>query len=212
MAIITISRELGSGGDQIADLLCQKLGYCRVDKPMLTKIARDAGVDVKAVLKKEKEMASKPRLISGQMTSLYDRAPGAFRKEGTLDDQTYARVVHDTIVEFAQQGDAIIVGRGGQMILADWPTALHVHLYAPLRVRTRRLAERASISELDAKRHIERSDEQKRQFIRHMHKNANWKDLKHYHLAINTAHIAPPVAAQLIIQAAQHIDQGQAGP
>ena len=50
MAVITISRELGSEGDRIADLLCQELGYCRVDKDMLTHIAEEAGVDVEVVL------------------------------------------------------------------------------------------------------------------------------------------------------------------
>ena len=49
MAVITISRELGSEGDRIADLLCQELGYCRVDKDMLSQIAREAGVNKAAV-------------------------------------------------------------------------------------------------------------------------------------------------------------------
>ncbi len=86
MAVITISRELGSGGDQIVDMLCEQLGYCRVDKAMLTQIAQQAGVDVEAVLEKEKSVAQRPRLISDQMTSLYGRAPSAFSRGGGLDD------------------------------------------------------------------------------------------------------------------------------
>ena len=46
MAVITISRELGSGGDRIVDMLCEELGYCRVDKAFLSQIAQEAGVDV----------------------------------------------------------------------------------------------------------------------------------------------------------------------
>lgn len=206
MAVITISRELGSQGDEIVELLCQKLGYCRIDKAVLTKIAKDAGVDVKAILAKEKDVSQKPKLISDQMTSLYGRAPAAFTKEGSLDDQTYARIVRQTLEESAREGNTIIVGRGGQMILHDWPNALHVHLYAPIEIRIQRLADRTNISLLEAKRHIEKSDEQKRQYIRQLHHNANWKDVKHYHLAINTGSISSEIAAQLIIQAAQSVE------
>jgi cytidylate kinase len=205
MAVITISRELGSGGDQIVDLLCEELGYCRVDKAMLSQIAEEAGVDVKAVLAKERAVTSKPKLISGQMTSLYSRQPSAFGRKAEIDDQTYARVVRETMERQAEEGNAVIVGRGGQLVLRDWPTALHVHLYAPPEVRVRRLVERSKITQLEAKRHIAQSDEQKRLYVRNMHKNANWKDLKHYHLSINTGHISLEVAAQIIMQAVRQM-------
>ncbi len=204
MAVITISRELGSEGDRIANLVCQELGYCRVDKAMLTHIAEEAGVDVKAVLAKERAVTRQPRLISDQMASLYGKDPTAFGRQAAMDDQTYERVVRETMERFAREGNAIIVGRGGQMVLRDWPTALHVRLYAPVDVRTRRLMQRLSISEPEARLRVASSDEQKRQYIRYMHNNASWRDLKYYHLAINTARISPEVAARMIILAAAH--------
>ena len=207
MAVITISREEGSNGDEIASLLCDHLGYCSVDKSMLTQIAQEAGINVEAVLAKEREVANKPRLISGQMTSLYGRKPSAFGKSGGMDDQTYARIVREAMERFAGEGNAVILGRGGQIVLRDWPTALHVHLYAPLPVRIERLQERHQISELEAKRRISGSDERKRWYVRQAHGNANWKDLKHYHLAINTATISPETAAKMITQAAKSLDQ-----
>jgi cytidylate kinase len=207
MAVITISREQGSNGDAIANLLCEQLGYCRVDKALMTQIAQEAGIDVEAVLAKEREVANKPRLISDQMTSLYGRKPSAFGKSGGIDDQTYARVVLETMERFAREDNAVIIGRGGQIVLRDWPTALHVHLYAPLEVRIERVMERHQISELDAKRRISGSDERKRWYIRQAHGNANWKDLKHYHLAINTAAISSETAAEIIIQAARSRDR-----
>jgi cytidylate kinase len=203
MAVITISRELGSEGSQIVDLLCEKLGYCAVDKAMLSQIAAEAGVDVKAVLDKERAVTSKPRLISDQMTSLYGRAPSAFGTRGDMDDRTFTRIVQETMERFAREGNAVIVGRGGQMVLRDWPTALHVHIYAPEEIRIQRIRERLSVSELEAKRRISSSDEQKRWYVRNAHGNANWKDAKHYHLMINTGYITPVTAAELIIQAAR---------
>lgn len=203
MAVITISRELGSGGDEIADLLCQALGYCRMDKDLLSRIAEEAGVDVEAVLAKERSVTHKARLVSGAMRSLYSKDPSAFEKQDALDDQTYAHIVRETMEQYAQEGSAVIVGRGGQMILRDWPDALHVHLYAPVEVRVRRLVERLDVSEAEAKRRIERSDEQKRQYIRHVRQNASWKNLKYYHLAIDTGRVSPQIAAEVIASAAQ---------
>jgi cytidylate kinase len=136
---------------------------------------------------------------------LYAREPSVFQKTSALDDQTYARVLRETLERFAGAGNVIIVGRGGQMVLRDWPGTCHVHLYAPLETRLQRLRHRENIAEPEAKRRIQESDEQKRQFIRHMHKNANWKNAAYYHLIINTAQLSPHIAAQIIVLAAKNI-------
>lgn len=146
---------------------------------------------------------SKPRLISGDLTALYSKDPGAFEKKSVVDDQTYTRIVRETMEKLARQGNSVIIGRGGQMILRDWPGVLHVHLYAPVEVRVQRLMQRLSISEAEARRRIAESDEERRQYIRTMYNNANWKDLKYYDLAINTGDISPEAAAQIIILAAR---------
>jgi cytidylate kinase len=203
MAVITISRELGSEGNRIANLLCEELGHCRLDTDMLMAIAREAGVDVDAVLAKEREVLRRPKLISADMTALYEKDPSAFVEEAEMDDRTYNRVVRETMEKYAREGDTVIVSRGGQMVLRDWPAAVHVHLYANPEVRVRRLVERMDISEAEAKQLIEQSDQRKREYIRRVHGNANWKDLRYYRLAIDTSLISPETAAQMIMLAAR---------
>jgi len=134
---------------------------------------------------------------------LYRKQPSAFGETTGVDEQTYARVLRETMERFAAQGNAVIVGRGGQIILRDWPSALHVHLYAPLEVRVQRVMERFGISEEAAKQRIDRSDEEKRHYFRLMHQNANWKSLQYYHLAIDTGRIGAELAAELIARVAQ---------
>lgn len=203
MGVVTISRELGSDGDKIADLLCDRLGYCRVDKTMLMQIAQEAGVNIAAIQAAERDLSRKPRLISTDLTSLYRKQPSAFGESTGLDQVTYTRVLHETMERYAAQGNALIVGRGGQMLLRDWPGALHVHLYAPPEVRAKRIMERSGISEDAAKQRIDRADEEKRHYFRVMHDNTNWKSMQYYHLAIDTSRISPEVAAELIVRAAQ---------
>ncbi len=92
------------------------------------------------------------------------------------------------------------------MVLADHPHALHVRLYAPPEARARRLAAREALTEAAARQRIEQSDEQKRQYIRFMFNNADWRNPKHYHLAIDTDRISPEAAAQIIILATRDVD------
>ena len=134
MAVITISRELGSEGDKIADAVCGELGYTRIEKTMLSEIAARAGVDVDAVQAMEHSFVARSRLVSTEMTALYNKAPGAFDKKLALDDKTYAEIVRKTLLEYAAQGNVVIIGRGGQMVLRDWPNALHVQLFAAVDV------------------------------------------------------------------------------
>lgn len=211
MAVITISRELGSLGDIICDLVCEDLGFCRVDKSLLLQIAEEAGIDVDAMLELERGLTQRSRLVSGEMTSLYRKQMTAFDKKGVIDDVTYASVLKETMEQYAREGNAVIVGRGSQMILRDWPGALHVRLYAPEAVRAQRLMAREGISEAEATRQIEQSDEQKRQLIRVMHSNADWRNLKYYNLAIDTSAIGPETAARIIALAAKAKDAEAAG-
>lgn len=201
MSVITISRQLGSGGDEVAGLLCDELGYCRVDKAMLMHIAEDAGVNIETVLAAERDLTRKPRFVSSAMTSLYRKQPAAFETQAAMGEQTYVQVLRETMERYAREGNAVIVGRGGQMILRDWPTALHVLLYAPLEIRVQRLIARDGITEEQAKQRISRSDERKRHYLRYMHQNASWLSLQYYHLAINTGAIDPVDAAQIIMRA-----------
>jgi cytidylate kinase len=209
MAVITISRELGSEGDKICDMICDILGFCRVDKAVLMQIAEESGIDVDAVLEIERGFTKRARLVSGEMTSLYRKQRTAFEKAGVMDDRTFADVLRDTVEDYARQGEAIIVGRGGQMILRDWPGVLHVRLYASEAVRAQRLVAREGISEAEAMRRIEESDEQKRQFIRQMFNNADWRNLRYYSLAIDTGKVSPEASAQIIALAAKAIDGAQ---
>jgi len=203
VTVITISRELGSEGDSIAEQLCRELGYRRVDRALVTQMAQEAGMEEEAVLALERSIPTRARFTSTDMRSLYSKQPGAWEKKTALDDETYGRIVRETMTRYADEGNAIIVGRGGQMVLRDHPAALHVHLYAPAEVRAQRIMARFNVGEAEAARRITASDEEKRLFIRFMHDNANWKDSKYYHLMINTAVVVPEVAAQIIMLAAR---------
>jgi len=169
----------------------------------LMEIAEESGVDVEAVRQLEESFTQRARLVSDEMTSLYRKQRSAFEGRGVMDEKTYGEVLKETLEEYAARDNFVVVGRGGQMVLQAWPTALHIRLFADVKVRAQRITERERVSEAQALRLVEQSDERKRQYVRHMFNNADWRNLKYYHLAIDTGRIPAEIAAQMIVLAAK---------
>jgi len=202
MGVITISRELGSRGTEIAHMVAEKLGYECLDRELIAAIAKEAGVEEVQVSDKEDKVSARPRIVGPEMTAFFRRQQYASRRpREALGDQAYLELVRKVIRERAERGDVVVLGRGGQMVLRDWPGALHVHITAPLEVRTARVAEERGISRQLAERLVRESDRRKRDYIRHFYNNADWRNPRYYHLIIDTGRISPEVAAEIIIRA-----------
>ncbi len=116
----------------------------------------------------------------------------------------YAKLVRHVITEYAHQGNVIIVGRGGQMILQNVPNALHVQVLAPFDMRVLWLMERLGIDQKEAENQIHQSDKERARYLKHFHKAA-WLDPKYYHVVVNTGKMSIKLASQLICQAAKQI-------
>ena len=204
MAVVTISRELGSEGTRIAEAVARALGVECVDKEVLAEMARQAGLPVEVIAQAEERLLSRPTLVSQDMRSLF--AKGQTAHIGALDEATYVEQMAQAIRTLALRGDLVFIGRGAQLILQDWPNALHVHLYAPIEVRARRIQQRRGLPDLDtALRIVQQADEQRRSWFRHFFAGADWKNPRYYHLMIDTSRIPPDLAASLIVQAARAI-------
>jgi len=204
MGVITISRELGSRGTEIAHMVAEKLGYECLDRELIAAIAKEAGVEEVQVSDKEDKVSARPRIVGPEMTAFFRRQQYASRRpREALGDQAYLELVRKVIRERAERGDVVVLGRGGQMVLRDWPGALHVHITAPLEVRAARVAEERGISRQLAERLVRESDRRKRDYIRHFYNNADWRNPRYYHLIIDTGRISPEVAAEIIVRAAR---------
>jgi len=204
MGVITISRELGSRGTEIAHMVAEKLGYECLDRELIAAIAKEAGVEEVQVSDKEDKVSARPRIVGPEMTAFFRRQQYTSRRpREALGDQAYLELVRKVIRERAERGDVVVLGRGGQMVLRDWPGALHVHITAPLEVRAARVAEERGISRQLAERLVRESDRRKRDYIRHFYNNADWRNPRYYHLIIDTGRISPEVAAEIIIRAAR---------
>jgi cytidylate kinase len=113
-------------------------------------------------------------------------------------------VVGMVIRDISPEGDVVIVGRGGQVILQDAPRALHAQIVAPLEHRMAVLARREQISEEEATRVVRASDGARKDYLRKYHR-VDWLDPTLYDVVINTHRVPPSLAAAMIVDAHQQL-------
>lgn len=178
MAVITISRQLGSLGCEVAKAVADSLGYRLVWREVIRQAARLADAPEVAL-----DIIDELGLL-GISTS-----PKARR--------AYLAAIESLLHTWADEGNIVIVGRAGQVILRDHPAAFHVQVIAPVDIRVRRLAEEKQIPLEASQAQIEASDRQRRSYLRRFYR-VDWNDPALYDLVINTGRMDIPTAAKII--------------
>ncbi len=120
-----------------------------------------------------------------------------------LTDAQLARMTRTIMEEVATEGNAIIVGRGGNLVLANHPRALHVFLLAPLEVRISRVMQAEGLSHSDAERRISGMDKLRTDYV-HTFYHMTWNDLTQYHLVVNSGVWGEDGTTDLLAWALQH--------
>ncbi len=202
MAVVTISRELGSRGTRIAEAVGVALGAPCIDKEVLAEMARRSGVEVEVIVQAEEKLMARAGVVSQEMRSLFSADPN--RRTRPMDQKTYVEQMANAIRSLAEKGSAVFIGRGSQLILEAHTSALHVHLYAAPELRASRIQRRRGMAEIEtARRIIHLADEQRRNWYQRFFASADWKNSRHYHLMLDTGRIPEDAAVRLIVDAAK---------
>ncbi len=181
MTTITISRQLGSFGDEVGEAIAKRLGYKLVHREVINQAALRA-------------QAPEVALATIDDLGLLDLHPS--RKA----QKAYHQAVKKVMQEFAKEGDVIIIGRAGQVILRERRDVLHVKVIAPVSIRAERIADIQKISLQSAIAQIEASDRTRKNYLKRYYQ-ARWDDPELYDLIVNTARLNPEEAAGLVCQA-----------
>ncbi|NCO51153.1 MAG: BON domain-containing protein [Deltaproteobacteria bacterium] len=179
MAIITISREMGSGGIPIVQKAVEALGYRLVDGEALENIAPTYG-------------------LTQEILTQIDEKPPAFIEHLDRQIELGMHRIQLIVLEQALQGNVFIYGRGGQDLLVGIDNVLRVRVIAPFDLRVERWAEREWIDPDLAYNLVRKSDQQRAGFIKYYH-DRDWEDPLYYDLIINTEKISEETAVKMII-------------
>lgn len=149
MTVITISRQFGSGGDDIALNLCKELGYQFFDKNMVLEAAKTSGLSSQEIVDYSEDnykvRSFLDRLFGNTPILPYagiwpdDLAVMYGLEELKLSENDSLHLVQQAIQMAYQVGNMVIVGRGGQILLKDHPGVLHLRIIAPLQDRIQRV-------------------------------------------------------------------------
>ncbi len=112
----------------------------------------------------------------------------------------YAELIRRVIQEYAQIGDVIIVGRGGQVVLRDFPHAFHVRVQADKGLRIQRIVERLGLDFKEAEREINQNDKERVRYLKYYY-DADCDDSSLYHLIVNTGKLSVDLITHLICEA-----------
>lgn len=222
MSVITISRQFGSGGDEIAASICSQTGFKLFDKQILTIAAIESGLtdqevgdfceDDFRVKNFFERLFGSPRPVAQARLRKEDIDGAQVMEEKPLNEEQALDCVQKATQKAYEIGNYVIVGRGGQVLLKDQPSVLHVRVVAPLENRllwvrnSPLMAGRKFADSVEARRAaqdlIEKHDEASASYLMRFY-GTDWADLGLYHLVINTSKLPIEIAARLVIETAQ---------
>lgn len=194
--IITIEREYGCGGGEIARLVAKHLGWKVWDQLLTEEIARLANCSKAAIeVREERTDPLYYRLFKSFLRGSYEGSINA-PKLNLVDSETILRITRRVVEHAAERGNCVIVGRGSQQFLKNRPDTMRVFLYAPREDKVRRLLARGK-SEQEAEQLVDTVDRERADFIQ-KYFNVEWPDRSIYHGMMNTA-IGDEAVLQIIL-------------
>lgn len=180
--IITIAREFGSGGREIAMKVAEKLGYKFYDKESIVNSAKEKGIDTE--LFSQVDEKSMDEFWFKVSPLAYDIQEDTDSFEQKVSNDKMFMIQSDTIRELAKNGGVVFVGRCASYILKN--TAKKIFVVANMEDRVTRIKKRYKLSEKDARKLIKVAD-QKREKYYDYYTNSKWNDEKNYDLVIDTS-------------------------
>lgn len=205
--VISISRQVGTAGEEVAQAVAKRLGFRFIDYQVIQDAAREAGVSPETVSEAEHTPSLITRLLealarnpSMPVAAWADPVPLAASPMYTSTD--YRHFVEEVIRQTATQGECVIVGHATQVILRDRFDTVRVLVTGSSGPRARRIKAGMGVDEKEALKIIERTDSERLDYYRRFYETG-WLTPGSYDLCINTDHLTPQQAADVIAKAAE---------
>lgn len=208
MAVITISRQFGSGGTTLGGRLAKRLGYRYVDDELIRDVADKVGVSLDQVKTFEKRGTSTKlmRLLDWVVSPEFIERQTSNHRE--LDEKRYVDEVKAVILKLYEEGDVVIIGRGGNYTLRDYPNTFHVLLVADLEHRINFLSNKYNLTRSQAEKAIKRADMIRSRFLSCFCDEASHDDPLLYSIILNMNEISVDKAEEVIASLIPEVEKG----
>jgi cytidylate kinase len=198
--VLAISRQFASGGSYIGQAVAQRLGLRYTDRDILARAAAESGLSEEELRAAEERAGGFWSNAVRQYSIGAPEAPFIAPLARPLFERDLFRLESAIIREIAARFDAVIVGRAGFYVLADYPGLVSVRVHAREEWRARRAMTVYGLqSEQEARELLRHSDRQRAKFIRTF-TGRDWNDAAVHHLCVDTGVLGLEVATEIVVQ------------
>ena len=203
MPIVTVSRQYGSGGSEVAERVARALGWTLYDNAVVEEVASRLRMTPAEVSAREERV---PSLVERMATAMALGAPEMMPMVGDIaaqpSEERMVMMTRRVIEDAVQAGPAVLVGRGAQCMLAARTDALHVYCYAPFEELVRYAVEVMGVPFSDAPKQVTDMNHQREEYVKRYFKR-DWRDLANYDVCVNTARLGLDGSAELVTRLAR---------
>ena len=197
--IVTVSRQIGAGGSEIASRVAAALGFRLVDNELIDRVALQAGLSRTYVANREERAPGfLERLVRALSRSAPELQSAPPDRPPEPEEKSLVAATEKVVADLAAEGRVVLVGRAASAVLSGSHDALHVKIVAPVPLRLARIREADRVDEREAERRLRESDADRARYHRH-HYGRDWSDPANYHMVLNTGALGLEGATDLIV-------------
>ena len=196
--VITINREVGSGGRTVGRKLAEQLGVKYYDKAIVEGLTHQFGLSVERIEQIKAQKKSWWNDINNYYNTLVNSAEKPMEAEVKLDNQTMFDTEKRILQELATQSSCVVAGRTGFMVFREWPNHLNIFIQASMEHRVQRVMSRQQVSEQEARDIIQRMDSSRETYIQKYEDTSRY-DTRNYELVISMDDLSEDDAVAIIM-------------
>ena len=196
--MITINREVGSGGRTVGRKLAEMLGVKYCDKAVIDGLTKKFGLTPERIEEIKAQKKSWWNDINNYYQTLVNSTSQPMEAEVKLDNSTMFETEKRIQQELAEQTSCVIAGRTGFMVFREWPNHLSVFIQASMDYRIKRIMDRQNVSMDEARSIITKIDATREAYIKKYEDTSRY-DTRNYQLVISMDGLTEDDAAQIIL-------------
>ncbi len=197
--VITINRELGSGGRTVGRKLAERLGVKYYDKALIEELTKKFNLTLE---KLEQVKGTKPswwKQLMDSSVKRYDLEELYNIESNIVTSESIFRVEEEFLKDLAAEESCVIAGRSGFYIFRNEPNALKIMIQSSMEKRVERVMNKQNVSEKEARRIISEVDKQREHYTK-LFSGASRYDTRNYDLVINVAGLSEEDAVDIIME------------
>ena len=196
--VITINREVGSGGRTVGRILAEKLGGKYCDKAVIEGLTKKFGLSPERIEEIKAQKKSWWNDINNYYQTLVNSTSLPMDAEVRLDNATMFETEKRILQELATQSSCVVAGRTGFMVFREWPNHLNVFIQASMEPRIKRIMNRKNVTMEQARDIIAKMDATREAYIKKYEDTTRY-DTRNYQLVISMDDLTENDAAEIII-------------